>query len=206
LILALVLTAAVAPAAPAAEFAIRPGGSNMVRFLSKAPLESVEGKTSAVTGRVVVDPEHLADSVTVQVEVDLASLDTGIDLRNQHMRDNHLETAKFPTAVFEGGRVRDATATRLLPGEKVTFNLDGQFTVHGVTRPITAAVEVVAIPDPTAEAAQSAALPAIGELKVTARFEVKLSDHQITRPQFLVMRLDEVQRITVELRAMPPGR
>ena len=40
------------------------------------------------------------------------------------------------------------------------------------------------------------------EIHVVARFEIKLSDYEIPRPQFLIMKLDEVQRITVDIRGV----
>jgi polyisoprenoid-binding protein YceI len=94
----------------ATDFSIEPGKDrNLVVFTSKATLETFQGKTKQVAGNVSFDPANLSDSVTVRVEVDLASLDTGIPMRNKHMRENHLETSKYPKAVFEGGRILEAT-------------------------------------------------------------------------------------------------
>ena len=38
------------------------------------------------------------DSVTGEFDFDLKNLDTGIELRNTHMKDKYLEVAKFPSA------------------------------------------------------------------------------------------------------------
>lgn len=173
-------------------FAIQPGESSVVRFESKAQLESFDGKTHQVQGHVTLDPAHLADSIDVYVEVDLTSLDTGISIRNQHMRDNHLETGKYPKAVFRGGKLLHPSAAALAPGEKVSFDLEGTLDLHGVQRRQRAAVEITA----SAPGADRA-------LHVTSRFPVKLSDHKINRPKFLVLKLDEVQRITLEVIARP---
>jgi hypothetical protein len=42
-----------------------------------------------------------------------------------------------------------------------------------------------------------------GSVMVTAGFVVKLSDHDIERPRFLVMKLADEQKVTVELTARP---
>ena len=175
-----------AAAAQATSFVVEPGGKNVVQFESKAPMETVTGKTQQVHGRVDLDPANLGDSIQVRVEVDLASLDTGNDMRNKHMRENHLHTAEYPQAVFRGGKVLKPSQSALAGGEKVTGTIAGLLSLHGVERPIEASMELVYSPQ-------------TGELHVTSRFQVKLSDYRIRRPKFLVMRLDEVQRIQIDL-------
>lgn len=178
--------------ASAARFEIVPGApGNLVRFESKATVESFDGKTNRVGGFVDFDPDALGDSVTVRVEVDLASLDTGIELRNRHMRENHLETARFPTAVFEGGTVLDPSDHALASGRKVTLGLTGRFELHGVRRTITVPVEV------TRENAEGAA-----RLSISAAFPVRLSDYGISRPKFLVLKLADEQAVSVRVTAV----
>ena len=173
--LGLLVLGAAAPA-DSAHFEIVPGGrENTVQFESKGTIESFEGKTNRVQGTVEVDPGALGDSLTVRVEVDLSSLDTGIALRNKHMRENHLETGRYPTAVFEGGAVTGISNRSFPPGEKVTFNLSGRFELHGVRRTIIVPVEV------TREDANGAVT-----LRVVTSFPVKLSDYGISRPSFLL--------------------
>ena len=187
------LLAVVSPAG-ADDYVVVPGKPNLVRFESHAPLESFDGKTSQVKGTLGLSPAAIGDSIEVHLEVDLASFDTGIEIRNKHMRENHLETAKHRHAVFRGGSVRKLSAPRLEPGAKVTFEIAGVLDLHGVQKPLVAAVELVAASG--------------AELHVITRFDVKLSDFGIPRPKFLVMKLDEVQKVTVDLvarRAAAPG-
>ncbi len=169
-------------------FQITPGKPNLVRFESKAPLETFDGKTRAVRGHVRFDPQDLEAGLDVRVEVDLASFDTGIEIRNRHMRENHLETETFPTAVFEGGKILDPSRTRLGAGETVRFVVEGTLDLHGVEKPVRAPVEM------SLENPDGALL-----VRVVTSFQIKLSDHDIKRPKFLVMKLDEVQRLSVEL-------
>ncbi len=175
-------------AASAETFRITPGKPNLVRFESKAPLESFDGSTRQVQGHVRFDPSNLGESIEVRVEVDLASVDTGIEIRDRHMRENHLETDKHPTAVFTGGQVRDASRSTLAAGQSVEFEIEGVLSLHGVDKTMRAPIKM------TLEGSDGGA-----QLRVHATFRVKLSDHDIARPKFLIMKLDEIQRLTVEL-------
>lgn len=173
----------------AERYVITPGSKdNLVTFESHAPMESFKGKTRSVVGELEFDPTDLPDSVTIRIEVDLADLDTGIGIRNKHMRNNHLETDEYPKAIFRGGRILEPSS-RALGSEPVTLQLAGTFELHGVTRDVTVDAEITQNED--------------GSIHVVSRFEVKLSDYEISRPKFLMLKLDEVQKITVDITAAP---
>ncbi|MBM3320000.1 MAG: YceI family protein [Candidatus Eisenbacteria bacterium] len=185
----LVLTL-LAPGAFAERFEIRSGEEeNLVRFRSSAPLESFDGKTRAVSGWIRADLPALSESVVVFVEADLATLDTGIDLRNAHMRENHLHTDDFPKAVFRGGRIVDPIEGSWDSEGRARFSLAGMFSLHGVTRPLAVPVEIRRGKN--------------GSLLIETAFEIRLSDFEIPRPQFLLLRLNEVQRVHVRIVAHP---
>jgi polyisoprenoid-binding protein YceI len=185
----LCLAAALSVATPsfAARFALKAGAPNQVVFVSKAATETFQGKTDRITGSIDVDPAAVGDSVTVHFEVDMASLDTGIAKRNQHMRENHLETAKYPTAIFDGAAVLSPQGAALAAGQKTRFEVEGQFTLHGVTRRLRVAVDV------TLRDAQT--------LEFATSFPVPLADYAISRPRFLFLKLGEVQDVRVKGRA-----
>jgi polyisoprenoid-binding protein YceI len=163
--------------------------ANRVVFISKAPVESFEGRTHQVSGRFDIDPSRLGDSVHVRIEVDLASLDTGIGLRNKHMRENHLETDTFPKAVFTGGRILSSSTPSLVEGQGTRVRLAGLMSLHGVTREVEYDVAL--------------SLDQAGDLTVMSEFTIKLSDYDIKRPKFLVMKLADEQVVRVSLIAHP---
>jgi polyisoprenoid-binding protein YceI len=177
-----------ATSASAATYEIEPGAdSNKVTFESKAPLESFEGSTRNIEGRIELDPASLGDSITVEISVDLASLDTGIDLRNRHMRENHLHTDQHPKAVFRGVRLNGQHPTSLEPGKPANFTVTGSFSLHGVMRRVDLPVELTL--SGTSDA-----------LEVRSQFVVFLADYEIPRPKMLFVKLDEKQ--TVKFRAV----
>lgn len=178
----------VAGAARGEEFVVQPGGRNLVVFESKAPTETFRGKTKNMTGTITVNPGLLGDSATVHIEVDLASLDTGMKLRDKHMRENHLETSKYPKAVFDGATLIEMPKGAHLDAEHPrTLEMEGTFTIHGVSRRIRVAVKTTLL-----------ATEGRRELSFRTEFPVKLSDYAIPRPQFLFLKLAETQQVRVE--------
>ena len=186
LLLTLGLLAGMPSPAGAEEFLVHPGNENKVVFVSKASMESFEGKTNKLEGRIDLDPANLGDSIPVHFEVDLASLDTGLPMRNRHMRENHLETAKYPKAVFEGAAVRGPAGEALEPGKTKRFDVEGTFTLHGVSRRIRINVDATYAPQPQGD-----------RISFQTTFPVLLGDYQISRPQFLFLKLAESQEVRV---------
>lgn len=188
LILLVSILCSCAVAAQGADYVIKPGGKNKVNFLSKATMESFEGKTDKIEGTLSVADGALGDSITVTVTVDLTSLDTGIGKRNTHMRNNHLETDLYPTATFTGAAVLSPSDAVLSAGTSVTVEIEGVLDLHGVSKRTRATVDVLV----TAEG-----------LTIRARLMVSLADHNISRPKFLFLRLSDIQEVSVEALAVP---
>ena len=178
------LTLAAAPCARAADYRVSPGGANKVVFTSKAPTETFEGKTSKMEGVLSLDPGAVGDSIRVHLEVDLASLDTGIGKRNQIMRRDHLETDKYPKAIFEGVTV--LTPGKIEAGKTATFEIEGTFTIHGVSRRLRCKADAALTKEGAADA-----------ITFSASFPVALPDYSIRRPEFLFLKLAEVQQVHV---------
>ncbi|MBC8366521.1 YceI family protein [bacterium] len=176
--------------ASAEEFFIEAGEENSLTFYSKAPMESFEGSTDQIVGKVSADLADLSAGVLVEVQVDMASMDTGMKLRNKHMCENHLETEEFPQAVFRAERVLKAPSSPLLPGGNADFVLVGTMTLHGITREIEAPVSVRCIETD-------------GQLslQISSSFQITLSDYEIKRPKFLVLKLNETQDVEIKLTA-----
>lgn len=88
-------------------------------------LSKVRGRFSTFSGRVEV-AEPLTAS-TISVEVDLASIDTNNDQRDEHLRStDFFDVASHPTMTFASTEIRDA-------GDG-TGTVVGELTIRGVTR------------------------------------------------------------------------
>jgi polyisoprenoid-binding protein YceI len=161
---------------------------SLVSFLSKATTDTFRGKTRNVRGHFILDPAHVSDSVTVAVEVDLVSIDSGNADRDLNMRENHLHTARFPTTTFRGGRILKGAGTDLTGGGAHEVLLAGELDLHGVTRVLEVPVEL--------EYREDNGQPCV---RAKTTFPVLLSDHEIPRPRFLFLKLSQKQVVTLDL-------
>jgi len=176
---------------------------DIVTFTSKAPLETIVGRTSEVVGFVTVDPTDIKGSAKGRFEVDLATLKTGISLRDQHMREKYLEVDKYPKAIFDLTGVAEAGSNALEDKKNIDLTLTGNFTIHGVTKSISIPATITYLKE-SEETKQR--LP--GDLMhIVVQFNVLLGDYSIKRPQFVILKLDENQRVDIDLFAstgVPP--
>jgi polyisoprenoid-binding protein YceI len=86
------------------------------------------GKFDATSGKVVYDKD--AKSGSIDVTVDVSSIDFGNPKLNEHAKSDQLfDVAKFPTATYSGKFTKFSGAT---PSEA-----QGTLTLHGVTKPVT---------------------------------------------------------------------
>jgi polyisoprenoid-binding protein YceI len=185
------------------EFQVELTGRNQVSFLSDAPLEDFRGVTEKVDGFVYLpqsegDPGTLVQDSEFYFEVDLASLDTGIGLRNRHMRENYLDTGQFPFAVFSGG----IKALRPKGGDALQVTAEGSLTIHGIVR--NREIDCTVSPEPSAPSlgegeGRGGILGGSDDLRVLCLFSVSLSDHEIPIPKLMFMKIDEVMELEVDL-------
>ena len=178
-------------------FLIQPGAANQARFHSEATVESFEGSTKQVSGQVVVDPESPGKGSSAWFQVDLKSLDTGMSLRNKHMRENHLHTDKYPHTRFDLKSL-SGQVPALKAGTPVRLSAQGDFVLHGVSKSRSVPVDVTWYPDGSKTPAKRKG----AVLHVVCRFDVGLADHKIPRPEFLFMKVAEQMQVTVDLWAV----
>jgi polyisoprenoid-binding protein YceI len=106
---------------------IDPGHTEVAFIGRHFMLTKVRGRFTGVSGAIVVAEEP--GESTIEVIIDMASIDSGNQARDDHLRSADLfDAARHPTATFSG-RPTDWQGNRGL--------LAGQLTIHGVTRPVT---------------------------------------------------------------------
>jgi len=167
---------------------------DVVSFTSDAPIELIVGKTSAITGNVKIDDSFDLSKKPLEAEfdVDLSTIDTGIPLRNEHMRDNFLETKNYPKAVF---KLKSLSAPVVLkPGQKTKVMAVGDFTLHGKT--VSKKVPVFVTYFKKCAATESK-MPGCDLLQINAQFNVPFADHNIKRPEVVFQKLADTVIVTV---------
>ena len=100
-----------------------------------SPIDAI-GTTEQVEGAIVFDAEGAVDSARSKITVDMASLRTDSDRRDGYVRNNTLETSKFPTAELVVKSVPGLPWPLPSSGE-VDFEIVGDMTIHGVTTELT---------------------------------------------------------------------
>lgn len=90
------------------------------------------GRFDRTRGRIILDRQ--AQHVTVEITIDAASIDTGLDDLEARLREaDFLDVEKYPTITFKstGARFRGETLVEL----------DGELTMRGATRPVRLRVD-----------------------------------------------------------------
>lgn len=146
-----------------------------VEFISRAPLLEFKGVSDHLTGLVDTD-ENLIDFY-----VDLNTIDTGIELRNQHMRNSYLKTEQCPFAEFTG-KLSTPFESDLYEAQKVSAS--GTFIVNCVEREI----DVFGTLKPTENG-----------LQLEAQFEILLNDYDIEKPRVIFYELADEQVINLSI-------
>lgn len=84
-------------------------------------------KFSKTSGTIVYD--KVAKTGSVDVTIDMKSVDTGSNLFNNHIQGaDFLDTEKFPTATFK--------STKVVFDGDAPSSIEGSLTIKGVTKPV----------------------------------------------------------------------
>jgi len=174
----LTLTLATAAYAAPESFDFKdPKGVNNIVFSLDAPLESVNGSASGVTGTVLFDPENPA-ATTGKIVVASESLIVPNPMQKEHLHSaNWLDVAKYPEITFEVKSFAD-TKTE---GSVTSANVTGSFSLHGVTKEITVPVKLTYLKDKLASRVPNLK----GDLLVLrANFNINREDFNIQKGQY----------------------
>jgi polyisoprenoid-binding protein YceI len=118
---------------PAGTWVVDPSHSRVEFQVKHLGIASVRGNFDSFDGTLVVD-EGL-DSAEAYGTVDVASLSTNEDGRDDHLRSpDFFDAGRYPQITF--------TSTAIDPVDDETFEVTGQLTLHGVTREVTLMAEV----------------------------------------------------------------
>jgi polyisoprenoid-binding protein YceI len=164
-ILAAVLTAALTITALAANqpYTIANQPTATAEFNFRVTLIPVPGHVNAVSAKLNFDPKNLFKT-TGSISVNLAKLETGIGLRDEHAK-GYLGADKHPNAVFKLERIAGIKA--LEAGKETKATAIGTFDLNGIATPLSAPIT----------------LKLEGKrVKVSTAFNVTLGDHKISIP------------------------
>jgi polyisoprenoid-binding protein YceI len=177
-------------------------GRSHVRMKARTTTEEFAGHTVRVEGAVDLTPPTgtVKDQVAARVVIDLASMKTGVAMRDRHMREKYLETDRYPKAVFTLRRIVSPARLELLPDRPMVVRVEGTLRMHGVEQPLTTEAQVTRL---THETIGGREFP-VEALRVHTAFPVRLSDYKIRRPRFLFIKMSNTLRLEIDLYAEAP--
>jgi len=128
--------AAVAPrgeSALADGFSVDPVHSSVIFQIKHNNVANFYGRLDHASGTVNIDSANVSAS-TLEVEIKTDSVNTGNTKRNDHIKSkDFFDVARYPTATFK--------STSFSRASDNAYDVAGDFTLHGVTKPITIRLE-----------------------------------------------------------------
>jgi|ERR1700722_19256960 len=173
-----------------------PKGVNNVIFKTDAPLESINGTATGVSGMVTFDPAD-PGSLKGKIVVTASSLRVPNDMMQGHLRsDKWLDVAKYPDITFE----TESLANVKTSGNQTTADVTGTMTIHGVSNKLTVPAKLTYLKDKLHDRFPNLQ----GDLLVLrATFTVKRSDYNINKGQFEEKVSDDIE-LTLALAGQSP--
>ena len=184
-LVAVVLGIVGAPAAHGAESWSIAGGEVQVRCRMTVG-GSFDAVTSDVSGALRRETPNTG-SYTGELRVDLSTLDTGIGLRNGHLRSSYLELDRGPA--FRHAVLSGIMLDEPLPAgnRRHETEFSGTLTLHGVQRVVEGEAEL---------------RRRNGQMQVEAEFSLSLDAFDIPPPRYLGIGVRDTVEITIRFDAV----
>jgi polyisoprenoid-binding protein YceI len=148
-------------------------GRNQASFHSYTPFEEVNGLTTQIHGTVSFDVRNFSNTLQGEVTIPVASLKTGIAKMERDLRSSAwLNAEKYPSISF---KIVKVDSVQKLAPNKLKASVLGNFTLHGVTKEISANATLTYL-DENEETEKRMPGDLLG---VVASFSIKLSDYNV---------------------------
>jgi polyisoprenoid-binding protein YceI len=126
----------------------------------------IRGVGQGLEGSLILKSTNVTGDVTFA----LSSLDTGVELRNHHMKEKYLQVSQFPQAKLTLTKLTLSQSPLTAGFHELNVPFDGTLELHGVTKPVQGTAEIV---------------NNNGEIACDAQFSVKISDFAVAVPKYL---------------------
>ncbi len=143
---------------------------------TKASPEKIEGKNNEVA--TIID----AKTGDVRFQVLIKSFKFERESMQEHFNENYMESDKFPKSEFKG-TIANLSQVNFSADGTYNATVSGKLTIHGVTIDVSVP-GTIAVKGPN--------------LKVNAKFPVKLKDVNITIPAVVADKVDKVVSISLD--------
>ena len=132
--LAFLAVLAFAPAAFASDWTLDAAHTDVGFTVKHMMITDVRGAFDKSDANIVLDDKDLTKS-KVEVTIDVASVNTKVQKRDDHLRSpDFFDAAKHPKMTFKSTKVEKGSKPN-------TFKVTGDLTIRGVTKPVVLNVE-----------------------------------------------------------------
>ena len=154
-------------------------GNGKVQFeaVGRPAMVKIKGTGAGPQGNLTV----LEGKVSGELKFALATLETGIDLRNEHMKEKYLEVKNYPEARLTLKDVPLPEGYTLASPKSGEGAFTGTLELHGVKKDI------------------SGTFATTEKNSVEAKFEIKISDFKIEIPSYLGVTVADTVKVQVVL-------
>lgn len=172
------------------EYHIDKSRDNQIMFVSETPLADFKVKTENIDGYVYWDGETVLpdksqlSSSEIYFEVQLNSLEAGNSMYNLHLKEDYLETKKYPYASYKAQIIDIISKT----DRTYEVQLQGDFTIHGTSKKI----EITGL-----------ARQIDNVFRVESEFVVKMSDYKIKIPKLMFIEADNNIKVSLDFYIKP---
>ncbi len=167
-IIILILVLVINTLTQAEEWDVKKDAKNSVKFTSSTTVLDFDGVTDKIDGYIYWEGDKIFSGKNeFYFEVDLNTVKTGIGKRDRDMREDVLETDKWPITYFKGSIV---SFIKIDSTNSYNIIAKGKMFIHGVEKEME--------------------IPAViktqnGTMNVQTRFSVFLKDYKIKAPSLL---------------------
>lgn len=148
--------------------------------LGRPAMLKIKGESRGPEGQLELNKEVVKGELKFQLE----GLNTGIGLRDNHMKNKYLEVGKYPSAILKIENLKVEGLSGASSAKSVKF--DGELTMHGVSKPVHGSAEISADPK---------------GYKTHAVFSVAIKEFNIDIPSYAGIRVADTVDVNVDFQA-----
>jgi len=153
-----------------------------ISFYSRArSIEKVEADNNEVSSILNTQTGDLVFAVLMK------GFHFQLALMEEHFNENYVESSKYPKATFKG-KIANPGAVNFSKDGAYPVTVEGDLTIHGVTKKVTAPGSVTITG---------------GKIATSSKFNVKLKDYNISIPSLVADKISEDIDITVDCKYEP---
>ncbi len=124
-----------------------------------------------------VDTADLAKS---KITMELNKIETGIPLRNKHLKENYLHVDKFPVSSLTA--IKAEEFDKQLKGHSSDSKFEATLDLHGVQKPVKGTYRIK------------------DGKNLKAKFDIEVTDFDIKRPDFMGVKVVDKVHVTVQFK------